>query len=71
MNYKSRHDYGCRVILQADRSTRSIKLPLESYSTNEGAGVGAWVLLEIELLEEVRSGRSVTPNVSNTELSAW
>ena len=46
-------------------------LPLESYSTNEGAGVGAWVLLEIELLEEVRSGRSVTPNVSNTELSAW
>ena len=45
-----------------------MKLPLESYNTNEGNGVGAWVLLDIEPREEVRrSGRAVTPNVGNTE----
>ena len=38
VHQKSRYDYD--VILQADRSTRSMKLSLESYSTNEGAGVG-------------------------------
>ena len=68
---KSRRDsYDYRVILQkADTSTRSMKLPLESYSTNEGARVGAWVLLEIEQREEVRPGRSATPKVRNTETS--
>ena len=68
VHQKWRHDHDYRVILQADRSTRSMKLPLESYNTNEGNGVGAWVLLDIEPREEVRrSGRAVTPNVGNTE----
>ena len=47
------------------------RLPLESYSTDEGATVGAWVLLEAGKEGGVRrSGRALTPNVCNAELSA-
>ncbi|CAN0146105.1 unnamed protein product, partial [Ectocarpus fasciculatus] len=42
----SRHNYDYRVTLHLDGSTRSVKLPLESYCTDEPAAVGAWVLLE-------------------------
>ena len=45
---KSMHDHDCRVMLKVDRSARSMKLPLKSNSTDEGAGVGAWVLVEME-----------------------
>ena len=46
-------------------------MPLESYSTDEGAAVGAWVLLEaVEQRGVRRSGRALTPNVRNAELSA-
>ena len=57
-------------MLQADRSACSMRLPLESYSTNEGAGAGAWVLLEIRATgdQEVRTGGD--PQRFNTELSA-
>ena len=48
------------------------RLPLESYSTDEGAtAVGAWVLLEAGEQEGVRrSRRALTPSVRNAELSA-
>ena len=66
------HDY--RVILHDDGSTNSLKLPLVSYSTDEGvtcATVGAWVLLEAGEQRGVRrSGRALTPNVRNAELLA-
>ena len=56
-------------MLHADGSTNSMKLPLKSYSTDEGAAVGAWVLPEARQQEGVRrSGRALTPNVRNTEL---
>ena len=62
--------YDYRVILHSDGSTRSMKLPLESYSTDDDAGVGSWVLLEVEQ-EEARirkSRRATTPNVRHSEL---
>ena len=63
--------YDYRVILHADGSTSSLKLKLESYSTDEGATVGAWVLLEAGEQGGVRrSGRALIPNVRNAELSA-
>ena len=58
---KSRHGHDYRVMLQAEQRTRSMKLPLESNSTNEGAGM--WVLLEVEPREVRRSGRAVTSDV--------
>eukprot|EP00903_Cladosiphon_okamuranus_P021062 g19348.t1 len=66
----SRGEYDYRVILNSDGSTQSMKLPLESYSTDENAGVGSWVLLEVEQ-EEARirkSRRATTPNVRHSEL---
>ena len=49
----------------------TFKFPLEPYSTDEGPAVGAWVLLEVGQQEWVRmSGRALTPNVHNAELSA-
>ena len=51
---KSMHDHDCRVMLKVDRSARSMKLPLKSNSTDVGAGVGAWLLLDVES-REVRS----------------
>ena len=67
----SRCEYDYCVILHADGSTNSLKLPLESYSTDEGATVGAWVLLEAGEQGGVRrSGRALIPNVRNAELSA-
>ena len=57
----------------ADGSTKSLKLLLlESYSTDEGAAIiGAWALLEAGQQEGVRtSGRALTPNVRNVDLSA-
>ena len=45
----------------------------ELYSTHEGATVGAWVLL-IKAGEQGcvrRSGRALTPNVLNAELSSY
>ena len=48
-----------------------MKLPSKSYRTDESAAVGAWVLLEAGQQEGVRrSGRVLTPNVRNTELSS-
>ena len=45
----SRDEYDNRVILHYyDVNTRSMNLPLESYSTDEDAGVGSWVLLEVQ-----------------------
>ena len=41
-----RHVYDYRVVLERDESTRSMKLPLELYGTDEQAALGAWVLLE-------------------------
>ena len=41
----SRGEYDYHVMLHADGSTKSMELPLESYSTGEGAAVGAWVLI--------------------------
>ena len=38
--------YDYRVHLVEDQSVRSVKLPLDAYSTDPNAGVGAWVLLE-------------------------
>ena len=38
--------YGYRVHLAEDQSVRSMKLPLDAYSTDPNTGVGAWVLLE-------------------------
>ena len=47
------------------------KFPLKSYSTDEGAAVGAWVVLQTEQQEEVnRSGWGLTPILRNAELSA-
>ena len=48
------------------------KLPLESYSADEGAAVGAWVLLlqAGQQKRVTRSGRGLTPNVLSAELSA-
>ena len=47
------------------------RLPLESYSTDEGATAGAWVLLEAGEQGSVRrSGRALAPNVRNAELLA-
>ena len=69
----SRDKYDYRVTLHSDGSTRSMKLPLESYSTRENADVGAWVLLEVEQ-EEVRvrrSKRAPAPDVHRSELPAW
>ena len=49
----------------------TFRLPLASYSTDEGATVGAWVLLEAGEQGGVRrSGRAMTPNDRNAELSA-
>ena len=73
MDQKSRHDYDYRVLvlIQADRSAHSIRLPLESYSTKKGPDVGAWVLLGTGPREQVtRSGRAVTPNVGTTDFAA-
>lgn len=68
---RSRCGYDYRVMLHADGSTNNFKFPLESYSTDEGAAVGAWVLLEVGQQEGVRrSGRALTPNVRNAELAA-
>lgn len=66
VHQKPRHDYDNRVMLQADGSTRSIKLSLELYRTDKGAGAGAWVLPELGSREGVRrSGRAVSLNVRN------
>ena len=47
-------------------SPGTFKFPLESYSTDEGAAVGAWVLLQAEQREGVRrSGRALARNVRN------
>ena len=47
------------------------KFPLKSYSTDEGAAVGAWVVLQTGQQEGVRrSGRALSPNVLNAELLA-
>ena len=59
-------------MLHASRSTESMNLSLESYSTDESrAVVGVWVLIGAGQQEGVgRSGWTLTPNVRNTELSA-
>ena len=37
------------MVLERDESTRSMKLPLELYGTDEQAALGAWVLLEVNI----------------------
>ena len=50
--------YDYRVHLAEDqRSVRSMKLPLDAYSTDPNAGVGAWVLLEPN--DEEQTGNAV------------
>ncbi|CAM9297961.1 unnamed protein product [Ectocarpus sp. 12 AP-2014] len=47
-----------------------MKMPLESYSTDEDAAIGAWVLLEADPKEgSGRRKRVTTPNVRLTELA--
>ena len=49
----------------------TLKFTLKSYSADEGGAVGAWILLQAGQQEGVRrSGRVLTPNVRNAELSA-
>ena len=73
--------YDYRVLLERDESTRSMKLPLELYGTDEQAAVGAWVLLEANTaplqdapvadptpLAMSRSGRLLSPNVRHTNV---
>ena len=43
---RTKHVYDCRVHLVDDQNVGSMKLPLDAYSTDPNAGVGAWVLLE-------------------------
>jgi len=40
------------VLLEQDQSSRSIKLPLEMYSTDPDATLGSWGLLEEDTAEE-------------------
>ncbi|CAB1097920.1 unnamed protein product [Ectocarpus sp. CCAP 1310/34] len=67
----SRQEYDYRVILHCcDESTRSMKMPLESCSTDEDAAIGAWVLLEVNPKEgSGRRKRVTTPTVRLTELA--
>ena len=59
----SRREYDKRVMLDVDGSTHSMKFPLESFSTDEGDAVGAWVLLKVAPQEGMgRPGRALTPN---------
>ena len=43
---RTKHLYDYRVHLAEDQRVRSMKLPLDAYSTDPNARVGAWVLLE-------------------------
>ena len=43
---RNRSVYDYRVMLETDESTLRMKLPLDAYSTDENAAVGAWALLE-------------------------
>ena len=47
-----------------------MKVSFESYSIEEGAPIGAWVLEAGQHEGVKRSGRALTPNVRNAELSA-
>ena len=69
---QSRLEYGYRMALDVDQSTHSMKLPLNAYSTDENAVVGAWALLERSTVPSrvSRSGRALTSNVRHKELSA-
>ena len=59
-----RVDY--RVHLEADRSVRSMKLPLAAYGTENSAAVGAWVLLELNDAEG--TGGTVEEGGQNSQL---
>ena len=41
--------YDYRVVLKRDESTRSVKLPLELYGTDEKGALGGLVLLEADI----------------------
>ena len=41
--------YDYRVVLKRDESTRSVKLPLELYGTDEQGALGALVMLEVNI----------------------
>lgn len=59
-------------MLDHDHSSHSMKLPLEACDTEEVAGIGVWVLLELTRAASARlsmSGRALRDNVRNTELS--
>ena len=51
---RTKNVYDYRVHLVEDPSARSMKLPLDAYSTDPNAGVGAWVLLEPNDEEQAR-----------------
>ena len=58
-------------MLHAGRSMGSMKLSLESHNTDESPAAGAWVLIEAgQQVGMGKSGRALTPNDRNTELSA-
>ena len=66
------HAYDYVVMLQSNQSTVRVKMPLDSYSTDEAVSVGAWVLLEVLPEQGVRrSERTLTRNVRNMDLSAY
>ena len=46
---RTRHVYDYRVVLKRDESTRSVKLPLELYGTDEKGALGGLVLLEADI----------------------
>ena len=69
--HASRRAYGYRVMLEKDQRTLKVKVPLEAYSTDADATVGAWVLPESDGgipfgdSRTSRSGRASVPNVRN------
>ena len=77
---RTRHLYDYRVHLEADQSTRSMKLPLQRYSGVPSAAVGSWVLLKRSTVEQLdgggaagtlgvsRAGREGRPNVTLIDL---
>ena len=73
----SRRAYDYRLMLKEDQSTLSVKLPLEAYSTDANATVGAWALLEPGVgvplggSRASQSGRASVANVRNIPLDPF
>ena len=63
---RTKHVYDYRVRLAEDQSVRSMKLPLDAYSMDPNAGVGAWVLLNPN--DEEQTGDAVGGNMQECQL---